>query len=179
MTGDKQEQSSGFAGMAERAQDLAGGMMGMAGAATAGSVDADSFVASAASGGAYEVAAAALAQERGRSETVRTLAKVLRDDHTTAHHQLRSTLRSMPKAPGLSNEMTGRHAQMLDHLRDTPGEEFDDRYLEQQMLAHQETLTLFQGYAGRGDDPRLRLFAQATVPSLERHLEMVRALRKH
>lgn len=160
----------------DRMQDFADGMIGLMTAM--GTSDPEKFVSNAAIGDLYEVAAARTALERSQADDVRRIALKMIDDHQTATHQLRSTLRSIPDAPTPPNEPDERRRAMLEHLQTAPDEKFDQTYLEQQELAHQETLALFRGFADDGRDPRLTLFAQGAVPGLERHLDMVRQARE-
>lgn len=171
----RDDDQSGLEKAAERAKELMGGMAGRASAATAGATDLESFVTNAAISDLYEREAARLALERSRSETVRMIASHMLDDHTTSTHQLQSTLRSLPGAPLPPTQLDDRRSDMLENLREASDKDFDKRYLEQQSLAHREAITLFEGFASRGDHPALRLFALSTAPSLHRHLDMVKA----
>lgn len=174
------DEKSALGQMADRAQEMMGGMAGMATAATAGAMNAATFVANAAIGNAYELEAAKLALSRGRSDGLLALARDMLDDHTTGSHQLMSTLRSIKDAPALPTPpLDSRRADMVEHLRQTPDDQFEGRFIEQQILAHQENVTLFQGYSSNGDDPRLRLFAAGALPAMERHLEALKAIRRH
>lgn len=175
---DEKKQST-LGEMADRAQEMVGGMVGMGTAATAGSVDAATFLENAAIGNAYELEAGRLALSRARSPHVLELVREMLDDHMTAHHHLRSTLRSMPDAPALPDRLDARRAQMIDHLRQASDDSFESRFVEQQIMAHQENITLFQGYSATGNDPRLKLFAAGALPSLERHLQMAMEARRH
>lgn len=175
MTQDRER--SGLSGAVDRLQDLAGGAVGLASAATAGSHSTEAFVTNAAVGDLYEREAARLALARSRDEGIRTFARVMLDDHHSSTHQLQSTLRSFEDPPEVPTEPDQRRQGMLDNLREASDQDFDKRYLDQQALAHKETVTLFKGFAAHGDDPRLRLFAQGTLPVLERHVEALGALR--
>lgn len=171
------DKHGGLRGMMDRTTEMVGGMAGTAAAASAGSSSAGEFVKRASVGNLYEIKAAEMALKRGKSDAVRAFASRMIHDHTTGKHQLQSTLRSFQQPPEMPTELDTRHAQMLDHLEKAPDEDFDGRYMEQQDLAHQETVTLFRGYSESGDDPRLRMFASGTLPALQRHQSMVRQLR--
>ncbi|GAA0567597.1 DUF4142 domain-containing protein [Caenispirillum bisanense] len=170
------DKHTGLQGAADRAQDMMGGMMGRASAAMAGD-NTGVFIENATIGDLYEREAARIALERSGTDMVRHMAMMMLDDHYTSTHQLQSTLRSIPDAPHPPDGLDTRRNQMVEHLRTATDEDFDSRYLEQQEMAHKETLTLFTNYADSGADPRLRLFAQATVPALRRHLAAVQAMR--
>lgn len=170
------DKHTGMRGTMDRAVDMMGGMMGRGEAATTGG-SADAFVQNAAIGDLYEMEAGKIALARSRTDRVRRLAEKMIDDHRTASHQLRSTLRSIPDAPEMPEALDVRRGQMIDHLEKAADEDFDKRYLEQQEMAHKETLTLFDTFLEAGTDPRLVQFAEATRPALRRHLAAVRALR--
>jgi putative membrane protein len=45
------------------------------------------------------------------------------------------------------------------------------------MQAHLLAVDLFRNYSQAGDDPQLKQWASATLPTLQRHLQKVQALR--
>ena len=65
---------------------------------------------------------------------------------------------------------------MIDNLNGASAKDFDDRYLDQQTMAHHEALLAFNGYAKAGDNVDLKAFAAETAPKLEHHAEMVTKL---
>lgn len=169
---DDDPDQSGLQKAVRRTEDKLGGVAGkMSAAAT---TDPDSFIEQAAIGDHYECKAARIALERARSDEVRMIAHKMLDDHMTSSHQLRSTLRSMKSPPGPPRDLDKRRQTMIDHLNEATDEDFDQRYLEQQLMAHEEAVALFESFATRGEeDPALMLFAAATLPSLHRHRAMV------
>lgn len=163
---------SGIQKAVRRTGDKLGGVAGKMSAAT--TTDSDTFIKQAAISDLYEREAARIALERARSDEVRMIAHKMLDDHMTSTHQLKSTLRSMKSPPSPPKDLDKRRQTMIDHLNEATDEDFDQRYLEQQLMAHEEAVTLFESFATRGeDDPGLMLFAAATLPSLYRHRDMV------
>ena len=63
---------------------------------------------------------------------------------------------------------------MLDQLQ--AAENQAETYVQQQMIAHQNTIELFQQFAEQGDNPELQQFAEQTLPILQEHLEMAQSL---
>lgn len=169
------EKHEGMRGAMDRAQDKVGGMVGMASAATTHT--AASFVESAAIGDMYEIEAARLAARRSQSPQVRALAQEIIQDHTTSSHHLRSALRMNEAQGTIPAELDTRRRTMIDHLDKAADDDFDRTWLDQQKLAHQETLTLFEGFGSHGDNPQLRSLARGAVPALRQHLDMVNAAR--
>lgn len=174
------EQEGPVKGMMNRASDMVGAAVGLAGAHTAGGKNTDMFVANAAISDRYEIMAAGVALRRARTEEVRTFAKEMIDAHTATSHQLRSALRmnetGQVAAPPL--ELDNRREGMVKHLEEAKDEDFDKRYLEQQIAAHQEAEALLKSYASEDGVPQLKSWAVSGLPAVERHLEKARAIQK-
>jgi putative membrane protein len=165
----------GLKGLVDKAQDMMGGVVGMASAETAGR-NTEAFVTSASIGDLYEIEAGRIAAVRGRSEEVRMLGAMMVEHHTTSMHQMQSALMSS-ETPDLPPTMAldERRQGMIDNLQAATDDAFDGRYLDQQRMSHQETLTLLKGYAEHGDNPQFRSVAVGGLPMVERHLKMITA----
>lgn len=171
------DEHTGMRGTMDRAVDKMGGLMGRGAAATTGG-NLESFVHNAAIGDLYEIEAGRIARMRSRNERIRDLAKTMIEDHQTASREMKAALTELSDAPQVPTELDGRRAQMIEHLEKAADEDFDGRYLEQQDMAHKETLTLFDTFLEAGTEQPLVRFAKATRPHLQRHLDAVRALRQ-
>lgn len=73
-------------------------------------------------------------------------------------------------------EMDQRRKGMIDNLRAATGAAFDKTRIDQQVAAHQEALTLHQGFADNGDDSGVRSHAAKVVPKVQMHLDQAKAL---
>jgi putative membrane protein len=157
------------------AQDVAGAQVGLATGA-AGAVNTDAFVKDAAIAGMYEIEAGKIALKRSMSPDVKAAAQMIIDDHTAADTKLKALVAG-GKAPGpLPTALDERRKGMIDNLNGASAKDFDDRYLDQQTIAHHEALLAFNGYAKAGDNGDVKAFAAETVPKLEHHAEMVTKL---
>lgn len=161
----------------DKTQDAVGGVAGKMKASMVSS--ADSFVENAAIGDRYEVRAAQVALQRASSAEVKAIAKKMILDHTASTHHLQAALemnetRGVAKPP---NQVDTRRQKMLEHLDAAPADKFDATYLDQQRLAHEETLSLMESYRDRGDNPQLRSYAAGTAPVVSRHLEHMKHLK--
>jgi putative membrane protein len=166
-------------GLAGKAKDLVSGVMGRVAARTAGGQSSTAFIRNAAIGDLYEIESAKLALDRAQSPRVKEIAQQMIDDHTTSTHQLHSALR-MNETRGESaapTSMDARRREMLDSLREAADDEFDQAYLEQQVLAHKETVELMTSYRDRGKNAQLRSLAAGTAPVVKRHLRHMETLR--
>ncbi|XBQ15403.1 MAG: DUF4142 domain-containing protein [Oceanicaulis sp.] len=169
------ERHTGPMNFVDKAMDKIGGMLGKTKAS--GTDDAGEFVENAAIGNAYELKAAHIAKQRTQNQQVREFAEQMIADHEHAKNELQSTLTTHPDAPNTPDGLDSRREQMVEHLEKAPDEEFDARYAEQQDLAHQETVKLFESYADEGGHAGLKRFAAQMLPTLREHLEKAQALR--
>jgi putative membrane protein len=161
----------------DKAEDAIGGVVGKAAASV--SSDTNDFVAQAAIGDRYEIEAARIALERSRSDAVRQVARKMIDDHTANSHHLEAAL-EMNESKGVAHPPEGldtRRSKMLEHLRTAPDDSFDATYLDQQVLAHEETVSLLGSYRDRGGNPQMRSVAEGAFGVVKRHLERVKSLR--
>lgn len=175
---DKLKKYGGVHDALAKIQDALGGMAGRIKASTVSS--ADRFVENAAIGDLYEIEAARLALRRSSSPEVRAIAEQMVNDHTTSTHHLQAAM-EMNETKGIPSRpatLDTRRKKMLEHLHEAPEDGFDATYLDQQILAHQETLTLMTGFRDKGDNAQLRSYAAGTAPVVERHLRHMKTLRQ-
>ncbi len=172
MSDQDKHQGGGLKGLVDKAQDMMGGVVGLASAGAAGR-NTETFMTNAAIGDLYEIEAGRIAALRGQSDEVRRLGAMMVSHHTTSMHQMQSALMSS-ETPDLPPVMAldQRRQGMIDNLSDAPDAAFDKRYLDQQRMAHEETMTLLKGYAEHGENPQFRSVALGALPMVERHLKM-------
>lgn len=164
----------GQSGPVNAAQDAMGAAVGATSAATVGARDTDSFVQNAVEGNMYEIEAAKIAQQKSSSAEVKGFAKMMVTDHTALQNQLKPLITKAGKtAPA---ELDQRRKGFLDNLRAADAKDFDKAYLDQQVAAHEETLTLMKGYADNGDNAELKAAAAKTAPKVQAHLDEAKAL---
>lgn len=136
----------------------------------------EQFVMKAASGGMYEVESSKLAKERATNKDVKSFAEQMIADHTKANKEL------MEAAKGAGTVVAGKmdehHQKMLEQLKGIKGSEFDTRYIEQQVKAHEESVSLFTNASKNLKNPELKKFAEKTLPTLKKHQEHVKMLDK-
>jgi putative membrane protein len=134
------------------------------------------FTTAAASGNTLEIETSRLALKKAQNADVKSFAQMMVDDHTKVGEQMKATLQTagLPPAPA---KMTPKHQDMADKLTAVGTAEFDTQYVAVQMKAHDEAISIFSNYAKSGDNTQLQQFAEATLPSLEKHKTMVEDLR--
>ena len=160
-----------------RTMDVVGGVVGQASASMATS--AEVFAPNAAMSDMYEIEAGRIAQERGRAPEVREAGEKMIRDHTDSTAKLKeAVVRSdMVELSALPTQLDARRSGMIDHLREAPAESFDATYIDQQVAAHEEAVTMMHRFRDSGDCPILRGFASEVSPIIEGHLEHMQQLR--
>jgi len=123
----------------------------------------------------FEIQSSKLAEEKAAAADVMEFAKQVIADHTKAGEGLKAALEKSnmtPEAPKLAP----KQAAMVEQLKAASGEDFQMLYIDMQMQAHMEAVTLFRTYSGSGDDQNVVAFAKETLPTLEMHLVHVKEL---
>jgi len=131
------------------------------------SASTEQFVQEAAQGGMAEVSLSMLASRRASDQDVRNFAQQMVQDHSQANRQLRRL--AMRKGLSLPNPP---HQMTMNRLRARNGTAFDRTYMREMVQDHDATVALFRDYARNGDDPEVRAWATATLPTLRHHWRM-------
>jgi putative membrane protein len=150
------------------AQDATGAAVGQVAASTLGAQDTDAFVSNASQSDMYEIAAGNMAQTRSKSADVKAFGKMMVTHHTAMMNEMKPLVTAAGKTPAAALDQ--RRQGMLDNLKGATDAAFDTAYLNQQVAAHQEALTLMKGYADHGNDAGLKAGAAKAVPKIEGHL---------
>jgi putative membrane protein len=130
------------------------------------------FLKAARSGGQFEVQASKMALQRATDPAVKQFAQRMVDDHTKIGAELDQIA---PDSSRSTTQLDPVHAAMLNKLSQEQGKEFDECYIGMQVLAHEEALMCFRK-AKKGEDPKLRAFAEKNIPVLREHLQMARKM---
>jgi putative membrane protein len=129
------------------------------------------FLMEAAQGGMLEVESGRLALEKASSKEVKDFAQQLVKDHTDANEKLMQI--AQDKGIELPKKLDAKHKQKLDKLAKLEGAEFDRAYMsEMGHKDHKKDIQAFEKQARQGKDPELKVFAEETLPVLQKHLSM-------
>jgi len=150
-------------------------LTGMAVAQAARGSDSDQqFLMQAASSGMAEVQLGQLTTERAASAEVKQFGQRMVADHTKANTEL-LTLAQAKNIP-VATEADPKHKAMADKLAALHGVAFDREYMAGQVADHEEAVTLFTTAAKESHDAEVKAWAAKTLPTLQEHLQMARAL---
>ncbi len=133
----------------------------------------DAFVAAAARSNMAEIELSKLALQKSQDARVRDFARRMIDDHIKTGNLLAVVARQehIPLPDGLD---AVHAARLADLTAMSAG--FDRAYVDIMAADHAAAVTLFSDYAGTGEDPYLKRFAQNTLPALTAHKAIIDAL---
>jgi putative membrane protein len=138
---------------------------------------AQAFVTFAVQSNMLEVAASRLAINSDDART-RTFAEKMVTDHSASLEELKTVVGNGKVAVVVPDSLDQAHQAKFDALKKLNGTEFLKEYDALQLAAHQDAVTMFERYAGNGEDERLKAFATNTLPRLKDHLRMAEGLRR-
>jgi putative membrane protein len=131
------------------------------------------FVKEAATSDVFEIQASKLADQRSQGD-VKAFAEQMVTDHTKTTSDLKG-LAPEANAP-LPAQMTDGQQKMLDKLSSLDGKDFDKQYMDDQVSAHKDAVSLFERYGKGGDNNKLKSWATETLPTLQHHLDMAQGI---
>lgn len=132
------------------------------------------FVVDAANGGMTEVAASQLAQSSATDERVKGFANMMVQDHTKAGDQLKKL--AAAKSLTLPATISDKNQKAIDDLGKKTGKDFDKAYIKMMLDDHKKTVDMFKKEANDAKDSDLKTWATSTLPTLQMHLDSVKAI---
>ena len=146
---------------------------GQAGTAGMSSRDRD-FLMDAAMGGLMEVELGRIAAQQGSSDAVKQFGQRMVDDHSAANTEL-MTLAS-GKGITLPATIDDKHRDQMTKLSAMSGADFDRAYSKMMLKDHEKDVSEFEKQSTKGADADIKAFVTKTLPTLQEHLQMARAL---
>ncbi|WP_313116329.1 DUF4142 domain-containing protein [Ectopseudomonas guguanensis] len=137
------------------------------------SISSEDFVEEASAKGVAEIETAKLALEKSQNEAVKGFAQMMIDDHRQANRKLADLAKSKDLEVSDDAELLNQAKALILKMRGEAS--FDKAYMNNQVVAHRETIELFR----RGvnvDDAEIAAFARETLPKLEQHLQRAEQL---
>jgi putative membrane protein len=132
------------------------------------------FVMDAAMSSMLEVELGRIAAQQGASDSVKQFGQMMVDHHQKANAELMTLASS--KGVTLPTTLDEKHQQQLTKLQGLSGAEFDRAYARLMVREHRDAVSDFEKENSRGTDMDLKAFAGKTLPTLQEHLRMARAL---
>lgn len=134
----------------------------------------NNFWTTAAQGGLAEVELGKIAQTKAANAEVKNFARMMVEEHTKANNELKSL--AAKRSITLPATMNSGNQATLTELQNLVGEEFDREYVAAMVDNHEADVQLFESQAADETDPDARAFAAKTLPTLKKHLDMIKAI---
>lgn len=123
-----------------------------------------------------EIETAKLAQEKSKNEEVRSFAKKMMDDHTTAQDELEKLAQS--KGVTLPNKPDAKHQAAMKKMTTLSEKEFDKQYMSQAgEKDHREAQKLLDRVSKQAKDEELKQYATKTIAAVEEHGKMAKEMK--
>ena len=134
------------------------------------------FLVEAANGGMAEVQLGNLAQQAAASQAVKDFGKMMVQDHSKANDVVKAL--ALQRDVTLPDSVGGDAAKMIADLKDKKGSDFDKAYVKGMIKDHEEDIKVFKDAADKVNDAEVKTFINNTIPTLEHHLDSIKAIRK-
>lgn len=128
----------------------------------------------AALGGMEEVEMGRLASTKAVNAEVKKFGQLMVTDHSKANDELKAA--AAKKNITVPTALDPRRQADVDKLKGLSGAEFDREYVEMMLDDHEEDVAAFQAQAETGTDPDAKAFAAKTLPTLKKHLELIKGI---
>lgn len=132
------------------------------------------FLMDAAMGGLMEVELGRWAAQVGTSPEVKQFGQRMIDDHSKANTELAQLATS--KGVTVPTQLDEKHQREVSKIARLKGEAFDRAYSKAMLSDHEKDVKEFEKQSTNAADADVKAFASKTLPTLQEHLQMVRAL---
>ncbi|QJW97435.1 DUF4142 domain-containing protein [Frigoriglobus tundricola] len=134
------------------------------------------FVQGVAVGGMYAVYLSELTGMQTRNSNIRKFALLMVKDHLAAKEELAAAA----KAAGvtLPTKLDAEHQKRYETFKDYKGDNLDRDYVKAMVKCHTDGVAAFALASKGAKNPAVKDFAAKALPTLQKHLEMAKALEK-
>lgn len=117
-----------------------------------------------------EIKLGELAQEKGTTNEVKELGKMMVKEHTKAWNDLKKLAAN--KSVALPAGLTEDGQEAWDKLNDKTGADFNKEYCDMMVKGHKDAIDKFEWASSKAEDADIRNWASSMLPALNEHLEL-------
>lgn len=139
-------------------------------------MESSEFVDFVASGIAYDMAAAKLAQRNAKAGPVKDFAKEILIAHAGSLARLKAAAAKANPPIKVDSSLAVNQSMDLTTLKDLYGADFNQSYARDQMAAQQDMLSTLKRYSAAGNDPLLKKFSEEHIPIVAAQLDAANKL---
>ena len=133
------------------------------------------FLVDAAENDMMEVELGKLAQSKATNTQVRKFAEMMVAEHSKSANEMKPVAERLKVTLPASLTETGLEKQKT--LNEKTGNDFDKKYMDIMVEAHDDAVENFEKYAEKANDAELRSWAAGKLPGLKSHLEQAKQLK--
>ncbi|WP_248765351.1 DUF4142 domain-containing protein [Pseudomonas protegens] len=134
------------------------------------------FIDDASAKGMADIEASRLAHQQTSSKAVKEYTIQVINDRTTANQHLAKIAKQLDLPVAPREQVMDQAKRLMPRVPQAEGEDFDRAYAASQVKATEEAIEQIQQQAQTSEVPELKAFAEETLPKLENHLQMAKAL---
>lgn len=116
-----------------------------------------------------EIQLGKLAQEKGGTEEVKALGKMMEEAHSKSLIDL--TALAKRKMITLPSSSTNDAQGTYDNLSEESGDDFDKAYADKMVSEHKDAIAAFEDASTDSEDMDIQNWARSSLPALRKHLE--------
>lgn len=115
-----------------------------------------------------------LAQDNAGSGEVKAFAQTMIDEHGKLGQQIETMAQRLQVA--FPKKVRSEHTTLIRQMGKLKGDEFDRKFIEQNLRYHENDLKVFQHYAAQKDGGEVTKLAEAGARLFGKHLKLVKEL---
>lgn len=123
-----------------------------------------------------EIHVCELAIEKSGNDEVRMFAQAMVDEHGRMGRDIEQLARR--KGLGAPQDLRPEQEMTVEELSSLSGRDFEQRWIQYNIDAHERDIKVFRHYAGEEADPEIRMLAASMGETLVEHLKMAHELGK-
>jgi putative membrane protein len=116
-----------------------------------------------------EISLGQLAQQKGSTNHVKELGKMMEESHKKSMAEL--TALAQTKSISLPTSQTDNVKEAYKNLNEKSGNDFGKEYSSMMVNGHKKAIELFEKASTECTDPEIKAWAAATLPILRTHLD--------
>jgi putative membrane protein len=124
-----------------------------------------------------EIQLCLLAEKKAENPAVKAFARLMVDDHVQIESQLGAIVQA--KSAEVPNGIGEDAQKTMSELQPLKGADFDRQFLTHQIQDHSQDLQRFGKEKEATQDAGLREFTSLTIPILQQHLDLARAVQTY
>lgn len=132
------------------------------------------FINDASAQGIAEIEASRVAHQKTESKEVKDYTIMVINDRTTANQHLAKIAKQLDLPVAPREEVVDKAKALMPQVLE--GSNFDEAYAASQVKTTQEAIDQLQQTVQTTDVPQIKAFAEETLPKLQTHLQMAKAL---